>query len=99
MKDMESLQKAETAYEDLQVCISTLNYLIVILKLKFSINLLNIQKELEKAKQQQEHVSTEKANLEKKLQEQQIKGDHSSELKSSYSDLEVSQLKNEIEVN
>lgn len=42
MKDMESLQKAETAYEDLQVCISTLNYLIVILKLKFSINLLNI---------------------------------------------------------
>ncbi|XP_050442329.1 stromal interaction molecule homolog isoform X1 [Adelges cooleyi] len=73
MKDMESLQKAETALEDLQ-------------------------RELEKAKQEQEYVSTEKANLEKQLQEQQIKDDNSSVLKSSYSDLEISQLKNEIEM-
>lgn len=54
---------------------------------------------MEKAKQEQEYVSTEKANLEKKLQEQQSKDEHSSVLKSSYSDLEISQLKNEIEVN
>ncbi|XP_022171414.1 stromal interaction molecule homolog isoform X2 [Myzus persicae] len=72
MRDMEGLQKAETAYEDLQ-------------------------KELEKAKQVQEFVITEKANLEKQLQEQQIKDENSSVLKSSYSNLEISQLKTEIE--
>lgn len=96
MRDMESLQKAETALEDLQVCIKYMffSYYIVL----FSISKLNFQKELEKAKQEQEYVSTEKANLEKKLQEQQIKDENSSVLKSSYSDLEISQLKNEIEV-
>ncbi|XP_025413579.1 stromal interaction molecule homolog isoform X2 [Sipha flava] len=74
MRDMESLQKAETALEDLQ-------------------------KELEKAKQEQEYVTTEKANLEKQLQEQQIKDENSLILKSSYSDLEkISQLKNEVEM-
>lgn len=46
----------------------------------------------------QEYVITEKANLEKQLQEQQIKDENSSELKSSYSNLEISQLKTEIEV-
>lgn len=69
-KDMDSLQNAEKALE-------------------------NLQKELEVAKQAQESVITEKENLEKKLQ------DSKSELNtipSSYSDLEVSQLKAEIEV-
>lgn len=70
-QDMDSLQNAEKALE-------------------------NLQRELEVAKQAQESVITEKENLEKKLQ------DSKSELNlmpSSYSDLEVSQLKAEIEVN
>ncbi|CAH1996212.1 unnamed protein product [Acanthoscelides obtectus] len=53
----------------------------------------NLQKELEHAKQAQESVITEKQNLEKKLQ------DSKSELNTlPYSDLEVSQLKAEIEM-
>ncbi|CAH1996217.1 unnamed protein product [Acanthoscelides obtectus] len=67
-KDMDSLQNAEKALE-------------------------NLQKELEHAKQAQESVITEKQNLEKKLQ------DSKSELNTlPYSDLEVSQLKAEIEM-
>lgn len=46
----------------------------------------------------QENVISEKENLEKQLQEKQIKDLTSSDMKSSYSDLEISQLKNEIEV-
>lgn len=71
MKDMESLQKAEIALEDLQ-------------------------RELERAKLAQENVLTDKQNLEKKLQEA---GGDSMSLHTSYSDLEVSQLKAEIEVS
>ncbi|XP_018333065.1 stromal interaction molecule homolog [Agrilus planipennis] len=67
-RDMESLQSAERALEDLQ-------------------------KELEMAKQAQEDVATEKLNLEKKLQEADSSGLH-----TSYSDLEVTQLKAEIEM-
>lgn len=93
MRDMESLQNAETALEDLQVYILSYDIFFIFPTYSF-----NFQKELEKAKQEQEFVSTEKANLEKKLQEQQIKDEHSSVLKSSYSDLEISQLKNEVEV-
>lgn len=55
----------------------------------------NLQKELEVAKQAQETVISEKENLEKKLQDS--KGELNT-LSSSYSDLEVSQLKAEIEV-
>lgn len=53
------------------------------------------QKELERARQEQEYATTEKQDLERRLQQQ-----HSSdsELRTSYSDLEVSQLKAEIEV-
>lgn len=69
-KDMDSLQNAEKALE-------------------------NLQKELEQAKQAQENVASEKENLEKRLQE--THGD-STGLHNSYSDLEVSQLKAEIEV-
>ncbi|KAJ8933378.1 hypothetical protein NQ318_018447, partial [Aromia moschata] len=54
----------------------------------------NLQKELEQAKQAQESVISEKQNLEKKLQD---KTEFNS-LPSSYSDLEVSQLKDEIEM-
>lgn len=68
-RDMDSLQNAEKALE-------------------------NLQKELEEAKQAQEDVITEKQNLEKKLQ------DSKTDLDSlPYSDLEVNQLKAEIEVN
>jgi stromal interaction molecule 1 len=70
-RDMDSLQNAEKALE-------------------------NLQKELEEAKQAQEDVITEKQNLEKKLQDS--KTDLDSLPNSSYSDLEVSQLKAEIEV-
>ncbi|EFA02431.1 stromal interaction molecule homolog isoform X2 [Tribolium castaneum] len=53
----------------------------------------NLQKELEEAKQAQEDVITEKQNLEKKLQ------DSKTDLDSlPYSDLEVNQLKAEIEM-
>lgn len=54
-----------------------------------------LQKELEHAKQARENVTTEKENLEKKLQETEA---DSTILHNSYSDLEVSQLKAEIEV-
>ncbi|CAH0719037.1 unnamed protein product, partial [Brenthis ino] len=54
----------------------------------------NMQKELDKAKLEQENVTTEKKNLEKKLQEA---GD-TPLLNSASSDLEVSQLKAEIEM-
>ncbi|KAL0829906.1 hypothetical protein ABMA28_003383 [Loxostege sticticalis] len=54
----------------------------------------DMQKELERARQEQENVNTEKKNLEKKLQEA---GD-TPLLNSTSSDLEVSQLKAEIEM-
>lgn len=69
-KDMEGLQRAESALE-------------------------NLQKELERAEQARENVVSEKQHLEKKLQEA---GADSTSLHNSYSDLEVSQLKAEIEV-
>lgn len=50
------------------------------------------QKELERARMEQESATTEKQHLEKRLQ------DESLGLHTSYSDLEVSQLKAEIEV-
>ena len=56
------------------------------------LRLENLQKELERAKIEQENVATEKQNLEKRLQDESIG------LHTSYSDLEVSQLKQEIEV-
>jgi len=52
-----------------------------------------LQKELERARMEQESAATEKQNLEKRLQ------DESLGLHTSYSDLEVSQLKEEIEVS
>lgn len=52
-----------------------------------------LQKELERARMEQESATTEKQNLEKRLQ------DESLGLHTSYSDLEVSQLKAENEVN
>lgn len=55
----------------------------------------NLQKQLEQAKQAQEHVVTEKEILEKQLQETHA---DSGSLHTSYSDLEISQLKAEIEV-
>jgi len=50
------------------------------------------QKELERARMEQESATSEKQHLEKRLQ------DESLGLHTSYSDLEVSQLKAEIEV-
>lgn len=70
-KDMDSLQNAEKALE-------------------------NLQKELEQARQAQENVASEKENLEKQLQESHA---DPNSLHNSYSDLEVSQLKAEIEVS
>nr|XP_018907869.1 PREDICTED: stromal interaction molecule homolog isoform X2 [Bemisia tabaci] len=61
---------------------------------KAELALDNLQKELERAKQEQEFVTTEKQNLEKRLKEQTS---DNSDLKTSFSDLEVSQLKAEIE--
>ncbi|KAK5643435.1 hypothetical protein RI129_007280 [Pyrocoelia pectoralis] len=69
-KDMEGLQHAESALE-------------------------NLQRELERAVEARENVVSEKQNLEKKLQEA---GADSIGLHNSYSDLEVSQLKAEIEM-
>lgn len=69
-KDMEGLQRAESALEDLQ-------------------------KELERAVAARENIVSEKQSLEKKLQEA---GADSNSLHNSYSDLEVSQLKAEIQV-
>lgn len=95
MKDMEGLHKAEIALEDLQVQYKLLicSYLPVTHSclIIFLINLL--QKELERARMEQENATTAKKNLEKRLQ------DETSGLHTSYSDLEVSQLKSEIEVN
>lgn len=54
---------------------------------------LLLQKELERARLEQENATTAKQNLEKRLQ------DESMGLHTSYSDLEVSQLKAEIEVS
>ncbi|KAK7604887.1 hypothetical protein V9T40_006073 [Parthenolecanium corni] len=68
--DMESLQKAELNYQ-------------------------NLQKELERAKQEQEYAATEKQNLEKRLKEQAVDG---SDLHNSNYSLEVTQLKEEIEL-
>lgn len=56
----------------------------------------NLQKQLEQAKQEQEHVVTEKQILEKQLQETHS---DSGNLHTTYSDLEISQLKAEIEVS
>ncbi|KAJ3658098.1 hypothetical protein Zmor_009857 [Zophobas morio] len=69
-RDMDSLQNAEKALE-------------------------NLAKELEEAKQAQEDVITEKQNLEKRLQDSKTDLDS---LPNLYSDLEVSQLKAEIEM-
>lgn len=55
----------------------------------------NLQKELERARQAQETVITEKQDLEKKLQDSRSE---LNSLPSSYSDLEVTQMKAEIEV-
>lgn len=55
----------------------------------------HLQKQLEQAKQAQENVVTEKEILEKQLQETHA---DSGNLHTSYSDLEISQLKAEIEV-
>lgn len=52
------------------------------------------QKELERARMEQACVTSEKQNLERQLMQQ---GSDHTELHTSYSDLEVSQLKNEIE--
>jgi stromal interaction molecule 1 len=62
---------------------------------KLNIPLILFQKELERARLEQACVTSEKQNLERQLQQQG--GDHT-ELHTSYSDLEVSQLKAEIEV-
>ncbi|XP_039295417.1 stromal interaction molecule homolog [Nilaparvata lugens] len=63
---------------------------------KAELALENLQKELERAKQEQENATSEKVDLERKLQQQRsLEG---SELRTSYSDLEVSQLKAEIEM-
>ncbi|KAG5882768.1 hypothetical protein JTB14_029944 [Gonioctena quinquepunctata] len=55
----------------------------------------NLQRELEQAKQAQETVISEKQNLERKLQDSK---NELCSLPSSYSDLEVTQLKEEIEM-
>ncbi|RZF41905.1 hypothetical protein LSTR_LSTR005673, partial [Laodelphax striatellus] len=57
---------------------------------------LNPEKELERAKQEHDNATSEKADLERKLQQQ--RSAEASELRTSYSDLEVSQLKSEIEM-
>ncbi|KAL1110335.1 hypothetical protein AAG570_007868, partial [Ranatra chinensis] len=62
---------------------------------KAELALENLQKELERARQEQECATTEKQDLERRLLEQRA---DTSEMRTSYSDLEVSQLKAEIEV-
>ena len=57
------------------------------------LELENLQKQLEQARMEQESVTTEKQNLEKRLMDEAASGMH-----TSYSDLEVSQLKQEVEV-
>lgn len=63
---------------------------------KAELALENLQKELERAKQEHDNATSEKADLERKLQQQ--RSAEASELRTSYSDLEVSQLKSEIEM-
>lgn len=60
----------------------------------------NLQKELERARQEQETAASEKIKLERRLQEHQALQSDSADNKSSaaFSDLEVCQLKQEIEV-
>lgn len=58
-------------------------------------DLKDLQVELERAKQEQEFVTTEKRNLEKRLKEQTVDG---SEIHNSNCCLEMTQLKDEIEV-
>ena len=60
---------------------------------KAELELKSLQKEFEIVKMEQESATTEKQNLEKRLK------DESMGLHSSSSDLEVSQLKAEIEVS
>ncbi|XP_066999353.2 stromal interaction molecule homolog isoform X2 [Anabrus simplex] len=62
---------------------------------KAELALDQLQKELERARMEQEYVTSEKQNLERQLLEQ---GSENLELRTSYSDLEVSQLKAEIEL-
>lgn len=66
------------------------------MKLAWVLNILLIlfQKELERARLEQACVTSEKQNLERQLQQQ---GSDQTDLHTSYSDLEVSQLKAEIE--
>lgn len=71
-KDMEGLQNAELALQDLQ-------------------------KELEQALLAQENVATEKQNLERKLQE--AASTKSRVFPNTYSDIQVSELKAEIEAS
>ncbi|KAK7872553.1 hypothetical protein R5R35_013785 [Gryllus longicercus] len=61
---------------------------------KAELALDQLQKELEKARMEQEFVTTEKQNLERLLEQ----GGDNMELRTSSSDLEVSQLKAEIEM-
>ncbi|CAG2060798.1 unnamed protein product [Timema podura] len=63
---------------------------------KAELALDHLQKELERARLEQENVATEKENLQRQLLEQG--SDQNLEMRTSYSDLEVSQLKAEIEV-
>lgn len=55
----------------------------------------DLQRELEHAKKEQESVATEKLNLERRLLEQSSDGEG---MRISYSDLEVNQLKQEVEM-
>nr|CAD7599914.1 unnamed protein product [Timema genevievae] len=63
---------------------------------KAELALDHLQKELERARLEQENVATEKENLQRQLLEQG--SDQNLEMRTSYSDLEVSQLKAEIEM-
>ncbi|XP_063233155.1 stromal interaction molecule homolog [Bacillus rossius redtenbacheri] len=63
---------------------------------KAELALDHLQKELERARLEQESVASQKENLERKLMEQG--NQQISELRTSCSDLEVTQLKDEIEL-
>uniref|UniRef100_A0A8D8PS11 Stromal interaction molecule homolog n=1 Tax=Cacopsylla melanoneura TaxID=428564 RepID=A0A8D8PS11_9HEMI len=64
------------------------------------LDLANLQKELERARIEQETAASEKIKLERKLQEHQALQSETGDLKNSatFSDLEVCQLKEEIEL-
>lgn len=62
---------------------------------KAELALEDLQRELEHAKKEQENVATEKLNLERRLLEQAGDGEG---MRLSYSDLEVTQLKQEVEM-